>query len=432
MLITSEKIAKIKDLHSVNCAPYVISCGKEQKYINEVFGYIKPPYSRLHDCQGSYGGTYFVDVPNIFRNFDADENDENNYDFYYSDEYIGAIIKAGTKIVYRLGVTIEWGSKKYTCNPPKDFAKWARICEHIIMHYNKGWANGFNYGIEYWEIWNEPENPPMWTGTKEQFLELYKVSSKYLKEKFPEIKIGGYGSCGFYATFNPDANDFYKSFVIWFEDFLKMCKEENCPLDFYSWHIYTPRVHEIRLSAKYVKEKLIEYGFVNTESHLNEWNYGAEGGGFDNMDTMIGAGFIATALISMQKDKNIDLAQYYCLSPNGTYNGTWNLRTKEYSPVMHVLWAFNRLYSFGQMAKTENSAKEPDILAAISEDGNIRVLLSNYKKLGRTSNLDLEGFVDKPIKIYSLESGAGFKFIKEIRNGEPFYFESGVIYYLEN
>ena len=111
--------------------------------------------------------------------------------------------------MYRLGVTIEWGSKKYSCNPPQDFAKWARICEHIIMHYNKGWANGFEYGIDYWEIWNEPENPPMWTGTKEQFLELYKVSSKYLKEKFPEIKIGGYGSCGFYAHFRPNMSDFH-------------------------------------------------------------------------------------------------------------------------------------------------------------------------------------------------------------------------------
>lgn len=53
------------------------------------------------------GGTYFIDVSNIFRDFDADENDEKNCDFYYSDEYITAIVNSGAKIYYRLGVSIE-------------------------------------------------------------------------------------------------------------------------------------------------------------------------------------------------------------------------------------------------------------------------------------------------------------------------------------
>ena len=191
----------VKPVHSVCCAPYAINMGPEQQYIQNFFTEANIPYSRLHDCCYCYGGTYFVDIPNIFRDFDADENDPANYDFHYSDEYIGAIQNANTEAYYRLGVTIEWGSKKYACTPPKDFAKWARICDHIIMHYNHGWANGFEYGIKYWEIWNEPENPgnkwgkSMWDGTKEEFFDLYKISSKHLKERFPEIKIGCYGGC---------------------------------------------------------------------------------------------------------------------------------------------------------------------------------------------------------------------------------------------
>jgi hypothetical protein len=55
-----------------------------------------------------------------------------------------------------LGASIEHGEKKGTY-PPQDYAKWARICEHIILHYTKGWANGFHYDITYWEIWNEPD-----------------------------------------------------------------------------------------------------------------------------------------------------------------------------------------------------------------------------------------------------------------------------------
>ena len=41
--------------------------------------------------------------------------------------------------------------------PPKDFRKWAQICEHIIRHYNEGWADGHKWDIRYWEIWNEAD-----------------------------------------------------------------------------------------------------------------------------------------------------------------------------------------------------------------------------------------------------------------------------------
>lgn len=382
MNITNETIGKIKALHGVDCAPYMAGGGKEQDFIKQMFGFGKFPHCRLHDCCGCYGGTYFVDIPNIFRNFDADKTKEENYDFYYTDEYITAVVNSGAKIIYRLGVTIEWGSKKYTSNPPKDFLKWAKICEHIIMHYNMGWANGFHYNIEYWEIWNEPENPPMWTGTKEQFYELYVTASKYLKEKFPEVKIGGYGSCGFYAAFRPDMNDFYKGFLTFFNDFLKVVKENECPLDFYTWHIYTNDVGEVVKSAEYARETLDKNGFYNTESHLNEWNYGAEGGGFDNMETLYGAAFIASALIEMQRS-SVDIAQYYCASNVARYNGLMNLRTLKYSPVMYVMNAFAELFELGNELKIER--KECEAYALGATDGSrTSVLISCYRKCIKT------------------------------------------------
>jgi hypothetical protein len=429
MIITDNVIGKVKELNGVNCAPYAKGCQANQGYIDQVFGYCGIPRSRTHDVNGMYGACYFIDVPNIFRDFDADETDENNYDFYYTDEYISAIIKTGAQIVYRLGVTIEWGSKKYTANPPKDFTKWARICERIIMHYNKGWANGFNFGIEYWEIWNEPENPPMWTGTKEQFLELYKISSKYLKAKFPEIKIGGYGSCGFYAHFRPDANDFYKSFLTWFDDFLDMCKKENCPLDFYSWHIYTSNVDEILKSANYVRSKLDEYGFSSTESHLNEWNYGAEGGGFDNIATMQGAGFIASALIRMQ-DSSIDMAQYYCLNSTSSYNGFWDARTKEYTPVAHVFNAFSKLYnSDGQVEIKYDGFDAPTL--STKKDDKIYALISNYQSFAKSIKLTIENSKEKTAKLYRLTEKYGFVFEREINTKDSWiYLAPGAIYML--
>ena len=425
MLITERKGAPIKELHGVNCAPYNKRAGNDQTRVKNFFKYLGSPRSRLHDCCGTYGGTYFVDVPNIFRDFDADENDPKNYDFHYSDEYITAIIESGANVVYRLGVTIEWGSKKYTIYPPKDFKKWARICEHIVRHYNEGWANGFNYGIEYWEIWNEPENPPMWQGTKEEFFELYKVASTHLKACFPNIKVGGYGSCGFYAVFIEGMNDFYKSFPVWFVDFLEMVKKEGCPLDFYSWHIYTDKLEHLTKSADYVRQKLDEYGFYKTESHLNEWNYGAEGKQFEDKDTMVGASF-CTAAFALMQEGSVDYAQYYVASQPSLYNGLLYMRNGDFTPVAHAFNKFNKLFRGECGLLIETNLSEPYAIAA--KDGDtVHALISNYRKVASSFNLEMPG---KEIKVYGL-CDAGFGLVREAKDKIMLPLSQYTVYYVE-
>ena len=425
MLITENRLGAIKELNGVNCAPYNKRAGDDQTRIFDFFKYLGIPRSRLHDCCGSYGGTHFVDVPNIFPNFDADETDPANYDFHYTDEYIGAIIRSGANVVYRLGITIEWGSKKYHTMPPKDFHKWARICEHIIRHYNEGWANGHEWGIEYWEIWNEPENPPMWSGTREEFFELYKVSSKHLKSCFPNIKIGGYGSCGMYAVFTEGMNDFYKSFPVWFIEFLKMVKAENCPLDFYSWHIYTDTLSDVVASADYVRKNLDAYGFYNTESHLNEWNYGAEGKQFEDKDTMVGASFCAAALAIMQEG-SVDMAQYYVASQPSIYNGLLYMRSGGYTPVSHVFHAFSSLFTSEASLEIEKNPSEPYAVAAVN-GSKTYALISNYRKPTDTFTLKLPG---KKIKVFGLCDG-GFGLLSESDNEVKLALSSYTVYFVE-
>ena len=52
------------------------------------------PYSRLHDMGGLYGGYLYVDIPNIFRDFSADENDPSSYDFPFTDLLIKQMMAA--------------------------------------------------------------------------------------------------------------------------------------------------------------------------------------------------------------------------------------------------------------------------------------------------------------------------------------------------
>ena len=219
------------------------------------------PYSRLHDVAGCFGAGKYVDIPNIFRNFDADETNPDNYDFTYTDLLIKNIIEAKVEPYFRLGITIENSAeiKAYYTNPPADYNKWARICEHIIAHYTEGWANGFTYKIQYWEIWNEPECPgqQMWSGTAEQYYELYDVAAKYLKKRFPHLSIGGYASCGFSAVTTADVPipDVEKGFVTFFEGFFKYIKENNTPIDFFS-------LYQILLCVSIAKVYCVSFRFM--------------------------------------------------------------------------------------------------------------------------------------------------------------------------
>ena len=201
---TTEIIGKIKPLHGVGQPPL----GGIGRNRNKHFHYLTEagiPYSRLHDVDGAFAGNKYVDIPNIFRDFSKDEFDPASYDFAFTDALITDLVAAGVEPYYRLGVTIENYAeiKSYYIDPPADYEKWARICEHIIAHYTEGWADGFHYNITYWEIWNEPDDgarvSQMWNGTAEDYYRLYDVTAKHLKKRFPHLKIGGYAATGFEA-----------------------------------------------------------------------------------------------------------------------------------------------------------------------------------------------------------------------------------------
>ena len=403
-----EERGVMKPLNGVCCAPYVERLGSNQSTIKKMFTAAHVPYCRTHDCEGIRNRSCLVDIPKVFPNFDADENDPNNYDFHYSDEYIGAIQNAGTETYYRLGCSIEWGSKKYVSLMPTDFAKWARICEHVIMHYNEGWANGFNYNLQYWEIWNEPENPgntwgpSQWSGTEEEFLELYKTASKYLKSKFPALKIGGYGSCGFYAINRENVHETRQMFVQYFIDFLTMCKKENCPMDFFTWHIYTGSPEEILEHARFVREKLDEFGFNDAESHLNEWNYQDEGTVYMCKHTMDGGAFLTKAMTLMQHTDLVDKAMYYSMSSMTLYNGFIDHRDGTPSPSWYAYVAYGHVYHLGTSVSVNYDG---DIHAVASKnESESAVLLTNHRCEDDKVTLNVDGIVGKKaVVIYNTD-----------------------------
>ena len=142
---------KIKPMNAVNNGPVYKRTGGQNSGNLDTYTAANIPFARTHDASfcSSYGGEHTVDVHLIFRDFDADPYDPESYDFHLTDEYMDTIKLAGTEPFYRLGSKIEHESKKYGTLPPRDFKKWAVICEHIIAHINEGWADGTNLGVRY-------------------------------------------------------------------------------------------------------------------------------------------------------------------------------------------------------------------------------------------------------------------------------------------
>ena len=73
---------KIRALHGVNSGPMTKVFTYDTRAL---FREAKFPFSRLHDVEYPYGSGEFVDIPCIFKNFDADETLEENYNFGLSD-----------------------------------------------------------------------------------------------------------------------------------------------------------------------------------------------------------------------------------------------------------------------------------------------------------------------------------------------------------
>ena len=254
----------IRPLHGVNLGPL---CYRGIVDLSAYHRELNIPLTRLHDVVWvNYDA---VDISTIFREFRNDTQQAESYEFAATDDYIASIVKSGSPILYRLGESIEHTPRKYRVHPPKDYAKWADICCHIIQHYNENWAGGFQHNIRYWEIWNEPENQPaMWTGTDEQYFQLYEVTAKAIKKHWPDLKVGG-PSLGYTGEF--DGTQFKPGgFLL---HFLNHCREHQVPLDFLSWHRYAGEPSEFARRAHAIRQLLDAQGFAKTESHLNEWNY---------------------------------------------------------------------------------------------------------------------------------------------------------------
>jgi len=373
----SRTVGRIRSLQGVNGGP--VPQGSNFALLYDQYRQIGVDFVRTHD-------DIAFDINVVFPNMEADPSNEASYDFGSTDVEVQGIISVGAQILYRLGYS--WGERN---DVPSDYAKFAEICRHIVMHYNDGWANGFHYGIRYWEIWNEPNISIYWKGTPEQYFRLYDIVARTLKAADPEIRVGG--PALIWGGLRPPA---------FLEEFLKFCRTNKSPLDFVSWHIYPEtQPYFVAEAAHQIQDLLTKYGFENAENLITEWNFSARDSIAERWNAR-GAAWASSALVYLQ-DTSVSGAYWY-RGPFSSGGFSLFLDNGDFKKSGYAFLAMKKMLETPVRLACNGSDKAGfATLAGRSESNHIlRVLISNYDSEYGEFTLTLKN-LDWPVSTFQAE-----------------------------
>lgn len=136
--------------------------------------------------------------------------------------------------------------------PPHSFEQWSDLVGALVLHWKE------RYGLDeirqwYYEVWNEPNLPVFWGGTKSEYFELYRYTVKAVKQVDGQLRVGGPATSNFvpddrfsgeredvsrHLTHKIDDLDSVPWHGVWIEEFLSFCQREKLPVDFVSAHPY--------------------------------------------------------------------------------------------------------------------------------------------------------------------------------------------------
>jgi len=434
----SQKVGQIKQVNGVNLwTNFYFTTQVDRQDLAEA---CKISTVRLHDVPLDNQGIRLVDVHQIFANLKADPKNPDNYFFEPTDDYIAKILKGGAVPIYRLGTSIEHTEKKYFAKRPENPENYAEICAGIVRHYNKGWNDGFEWNLPYWEIWNEPDGvPSMWDDSDwDSYCSFYVIVAKRLRAEFPDIKIGGPALC--WANYEKIGR------------LLEFCDEADAPLDFFSWHCYTNDYRALIDTPYAVRKFLDERGYEKTELHLNEWHYIPDGwgnlyGGDRNYEAQRQAttapesmnGYISAAfndfVMTRWQDGPLDMGNYYAYELEKC--NTWGCFdvTGEPRPVYYSLRVFGEFATEApERVKTTDPGETISLLGGVDASGEAkRLLVSVYNDgEGAEFTIALKGVpAEGTVKISKIDKEAAFEEIEqEYSDGELTFKTEGSAVYL--
>ncbi len=401
------------ELHSSGFGPTICSQTAQDLADVKAMGF---KYARTHDWALINPNERVCDYFHIFPLMHLDAKDPKNYWFGPTDYLLKRTREeTGLDIFYRLGTSIEHSGHKIHFNSsiPEDFDKVAEIFAGTVRHYNNGWANGFNWGIKYWEIWNEPEGiENMWCppeGTeglspeelkakrdecRSKFVKFFVVALKRLKTEFGDsIKAGGPALCGYNS--------------VWLNDILAACRDAGVAPDFISWHGYTRDPMQFNRQADLGRKLCDSYGFPKCELIVNEWHYFGENyswtdmqrcsdpkvkariwEGPDSHNGIRSACFTLATLANMQCSK-LDQAYYYGCRHVGSWGFKDDMQRKY--KVFYALKLFGDIVRDYPVISSCGTEGTVTVFAVKNAAGKKALLVVDYGGSSRRISLDVKG-----------------------------------------
>ncbi|WP_230461494.1 GH39 family glycosyl hydrolase [Sphingobium sp. CAP-1] len=172
----------------------------------------------------------------------------------------GRLASAKTKLNFTYDANI---------TPPRSLDEWAAFIQTFTRHLID------RYGVKevrqcYFEVWNEPNLTWFYTGTQQDYFDMYRVTARAVKAVDPAIRVGGPSTAA----------------VGWIPEFLAFCTRENLPVDFVSTHIYAgddqeqmfgrknmyPHSEVIPAALAQVRAQIDASRFKGAELWVSEWS----------------------------------------------------------------------------------------------------------------------------------------------------------------
>lgn len=110
------------------------------------------------------------------------------------------------------GSTVPWGGRGA---PYADLGAWSRFVERA--------ARQAQHRDVVWDVWNEPDHPYFWQGTRAQYLDTFLVAERALRRV---LGAGAFVLGPSTAGYHPD----------WSERLVDHCLAHGCRIDALSWH----------------------------------------------------------------------------------------------------------------------------------------------------------------------------------------------------
>jgi hypothetical protein len=117
----------------------------------------------------------------------AVEREKGVYDWAAYDRLVSAARARGLEILAIIAYTPKWATDgPEISGVPRDVADWRRFCDRAARRYR--------HSILTWEVWNEPNLPRFWSGTREQYWERILVpAADAIRAANPQARVAGPG-----------------------------------------------------------------------------------------------------------------------------------------------------------------------------------------------------------------------------------------------